>query len=707
MAEVAEEKIRPVTYIIGAIAVIIVLLFVGYLALFTTGGSWWDFTAGDVWTRNWNLEFCMVFLLPLILSVIAAVIGPKVRKGELVIICAMVAITWTFTTYPGIIWTTTMLGTARALSGSYGTWTMGYGAVHNWIFGPDPNVAANWNSWMYGGPVDWNAWLPSRMVSIATVLPLLLSYVFLSSLWRRMWIDIEALPYPFATANSTIINMAYEKTEKGTPRIFTNAYLWIGLVIGFLLMFPYWGPVLVPGIYATKLSNTFWYPVNSLSQTSLDASFGLPNTALNFNLQPWYVAAGFLVPSTTLLSYIVGTLITGYLLAALPVWIGAWEAYSSPGDVSTLWRGYTGPMMQAWTNQWGARAFMAIGAMIGLVYFPLVIHRTEVLDSLKSIFGKGSPEVEKREPMKYRYLWLGYIICVLWYVFMWDYRAGGGSSLGNLNWLAGIIWVVATGWMYMIGQARLEAEMGLVCSPVNCNMFAHNWNEGIKSWLFADQTSPFFINDLKQRYLVQSSDVSWFDQTFRVAPFTYLLHYFKIGSLNGVRSKHIFIGAIIAVIVAVIVVPFASLQFWCMFGATRLKEFAYSGSPANYFQRGPTYSCLTLVGDYYRGGTIAKPIPQEWIQAAIAAVAISCIYIVRARFAWFPLNAAGVALGFMWCVDYFLWAAIVAYILKLIVLRVGGLKLYQEKAMPLAIGVAVADGVAVLICNIYTSTLPH
>jgi hypothetical protein len=706
MAEVAEEKIRPMTYVIGAIAVVIIVLFVDYLTLFTVGGSWYNFTAGDVWVKNWNLEFCMVFLLPLVLSVIAAVIGPKIRKGELIVILAMVVVVWRLPTYAGILWTTTMLGTAKALP-AYQTWTLGYGAEHNWIFGPDPNVDAYWSSWLYGGPVPWDVWLPSRIVSVVTVLPLLLSYVFLSSIWRRMWIDIEVLPYPFATANSMLINMAYEKTEKGTPRILTNTYLWIGLIIGFILLIPYWAPEIAPGLGLTRLTFLWDYPVSGVNQTPNDAVYGLPNAALYMNTQPYMIAAAFLVPTTTLLSYIVGTLISGYILVSVPVYMGIWEAFSSPAETSTIWRGWTGPMMQAWTQQWGARAFMAIGAMIGLVYYPLWIHRAEVIEMLKSIFGKGSPEVEKREPMKFRYLWLGYIVCVLGYVFMWDFRAMGGQSYGNLNYLAGIIWVVATGWMYMIGQARVEAEYGVVLSPINCNLFAHNWNEGIKTWMFADTSSPFFIRDLQQRYLVLSSDVSMFDQTFRVAPFTYLLHYFKIGSLNGVHSKHIFLGAIIATVVGAVLVPFISLQFWCMFGATRLTEFAYTGSPANYFQRGPTYAATTEVGDYYRGSFIAPPIPMEWVQAAVAAIGIVFVYVLRSRFAWFPLNAAGVAIGFMWVVDALLFPTIIAYVLKLIVLRVGGLKLYQEKAMPFMIGIAVAMGVAVVVSNLYVSTLPH
>jgi hypothetical protein len=340
------------------------------------------------------------------------------------------------------------------------------------------------------------------------------------------------------------------------------------------------------------------------------------------------------------------------------------------------------------------------------VYYPLWIHRHEVVDSLKAIFGKGSPEIEKREPMRYRWLWLGYIICVLGYVFMWDYRTTGGQSW-PLNFLAGIIWVVATGWMYMIGQARVEAEFGMIASPVNCNLFAHQWNEGIKTWMFADTLSPFYIGDLKTRYLVLSSDVSIFDTTFRCAPYTYLLHYFKIGSLNRVHAKHIFIGAIIATIVAAILVPIVSLQFWCIYGATRLKEFAYTGSPANYFQRGPTFGSTVAVGDYWRGGLIAHPVPMEWVQSLAAAIFIICIYILRSRFPWFPLNAAGVAVGFMWVIDMLFIPSIVAYILKLIVLRVGGLKLYEEKAMPFAIGVAVALGLAVLIDNLWASTLPH
>ncbi|MCS7119834.1 MAG: DUF6785 family protein [Nitrososphaerota archaeon] len=705
MSEIIEEKIRPVTYLIGVVCVVILLAFIGYFTLFTRAGAWFDFKMGDVWTRNWCTEFTMVLFLPLITSAVAALIGPRVRKGELIVILAMMMAVWMFPLYQGLMWTVTMLGVARGAS-AFHRWTLGYGAERNWIFGPDPNVAEYWNSWMYGGPVPWDKWIPSLTVSILTVMPLLLSYVFLASIWRRMWIDIEALPYPLATANSMVINQVYEKTEKGTPKILANIYLWIGFVVGFILLIPWWGVDTLPWLGLSRWPEHWVYP----PQTNLSGmrnSLGLYNVCLTFNMQPMWVAGAFLVPTTTLLSYIVGAFFACYLLQCLPVYLGIWEAGSYGNDVTTNWRGFTGPMMQAWTRDWGARAFSAFGAMFGLVYFPLWIHRAEVIDMIKAVFGKGSPEVEKREPMKLRYLVIGYIICVLWYVFMWDFRTTGGKQFGVLPYIAGIIWVVATGWMYMIGSARTEAEFGVLVSPINCNMFAHNWNEGMKTYWFADTGSPFYISDLKTRYLVLSADVSWFDQVFRAAPFTYLLHYFKIASLNRVHAKYILIGAIIATVVGAAITPPMLLQFWCMYGATRLKEFAYDGSPSNYFQRGPTYGSTNVVGDYWRGGVIAQPVAGQWVQFVVTAIGISCIYILRSKFPWFPLNAAGVALGFLWVVDFLFFPSIIALVLKWIILKVGGLKLYEEKAMPLMVGVAASLGLAVVVNNVAIGLSPH
>ncbi|MEM1530920.1 MAG: DUF6784 domain-containing protein, partial [Candidatus Bathyarchaeia archaeon] len=68
-----------------------------------------------------------------------------------------------------------------------------------------------------------------------------------------------------------------------------------------------------------------------------------------------------------------------------------------------------------------------------------------------------------------------------------------------------------------------------------------------------------------------------------------------------------------------------------------------------------------------------------------------------ARYPWFPLNPAGVALGFGWLIAFLIVPSIVAYVAKIVILKMGGEKLYEEKAIPFAIGIMISIGLATIL----------
>ncbi|MEM4462481.1 MAG: DUF6784 domain-containing protein, partial [Candidatus Bathyarchaeia archaeon] len=61
----------------------------------------------------------------------------------------------------------------------------------------------------------------------------------------------------------------------------------------------------------------------------------------------------------------------------------------------------------------------------------------------------------------------------------------------------------------------------------------------------------------------------------------------------------------------------------------------------------------------------------------------------------------GVAMGFGWIIVNMVFPAIIAYIVKLIILRIGGTKLYDDLLMPFAIGMTAAVGIAVILGALY------
>jgi len=336
--------------------------------------------------------------------------------------------------------------------------------------------------------------------------------------------------------------------------------------------------------------------------------------------------------------------------------------------------------------------------MFALVFYPvLVTFRGELFNGIKALFGKAPPEFEAREPMKYRYLLLCYVVLLLIFVASWYY-----ASLGNLPILYGVFWYIVDGLFYM-GRARVAAEFGCVTDVVLYgHTYYHNWT-ALRVWWVADPGSPFYIRNPETRYLVLAPEYEWSATFIIAAPMATLLESYKVASIEGVHSRYIFVGMIIAVVLGVVVSLFALLQMWCSFGALNLAAFNYTGVPNNYQQRGATYPCRAEVGDYWRTGLGHHPEPLHWVLFIVGASIVSVIYALHARFPWFPVNPGGVALGaFDLVPNIVLIPAIVAYAAKFIILRIGGTRIYEDVAMPFAIGmVAGSTGITVLFAFLH------
>ncbi|MBS7642525.1 MAG: DUF6785 family protein [Candidatus Bathyarchaeia archaeon] len=683
--------IRTRTWIIGIIAVILSTIFTTFVALFTTGGTLWGLTINP-WAQAQSGTLTFVFWWPLIIASLAAVLARNggLNKQEVTIVLAMVWVSWMIPSFYGVLPVLTMMGTARQIP-AFHRWNLEYLKPAHWQWGPDPFNDKLWESWMYGGPVPWAEWMPALSWHIVRILAYYLCYMFLASMFRRQWVDLEALPFPHATAAAKLIDMAYEKVDGGT-RLFQNVWLWLGLLIGFLAIYPYWAWTL-PGLGVAQLM----YPATQ--GIDLTPYVILPQAPLTFNFEAFFIGFFFLIPVKTLFSFIVVDAIAFRVIPPIICYLGLWEPHSagSSGGINAYigWtqEGWTGPLMQSWQQTWGKLGWITVGAMFGLMFFPIfVTYRSELINAFKAIIGKAPPEVEAREPLKFRYMLLGFIVFLLVYIATW-----WSSSLGYLPVLWGIFWTVVNG-LYWVGRARIAGDAGLIFEDLwNEQRFAHYWNSTMVGWFLADTSSPFFMDDLQKRYLVVRADYPWYTSVIKAAPMASIIESYKIGSLEGVHSKYIFIAGLIATILGVVLSMFVILQMWYSFGALNLSTFNYTGAPHNHYQRGPTYRVVAVVGDYWRQGITVKPTANQWILFSVGFIIVSLIHALSARYPWFPVNAPGTALG-LGIFQAALWfPAIIAYIAKVIVMRIGGAKLYEDVAMPFAIGMAASVSLAILL----------
>jgi len=691
MSEKSEIVIRPRAFIVGVISVVLVTVFIGFVALFTPGGGLWGLSS-EAWTNAWVGRVSFIFFLPLIVSLIGALASRSsggLSKAELTIVMVMIWASWMLPTYYGVLPAITMLGTARQIP-AFHRWNLEYARDVNWMWGPDPLNDKLWESWMYGGPVPWAEWMPALLLHTARLIPYYLMFVFLATLFRRQWLDIEALPFPQAMATVRLIDMAYEKVDSSS-RLLRSVWLWLGVLVGFIAIFPYWGWT-IPGLGLTKPR---WYCNLGIDLTPLVL---IPNALLNFNFEAFFIGFALLVPVKTLFSFIVSAIVVYWIWWPMMHYLGFWESHAAgafggpEGLFDTLWYSWTGPMMKHWVHTWGSPSWLGFGTGFGLIFYPiLVVFRHELANTFKALIRRAPPEVEAREPARYTTLFIAYIVCLLVYVATWWYSSGG-----NLPILFGVIWCVLLG-LFLMGKAKIAGEYGIVMNHIEDGPWAHIWDVSMREWWIADPLSPFFIGDLKSRFLVLRSDYPWFYTFIGFTPQATTLEAYRMGMLEGVHSRYILLAVIIATMVGVPTSLFTLLPMWCSFGVLRLSAFNYTGAPNNYQQRGPTYACITATGDYWRGGFIVAPVATQWIQFAVGFAIVSVIYALHTRYPWFPINPGGVAMGFGWLPSAVLVPSIVAYVAKMIVLRIGGTKLYEERVMPFAIGLASPTGIAVLL----------
>ncbi|MCS7112555.1 MAG: OPT/YSL family transporter [Candidatus Bathyarchaeota archaeon] len=687
----SEIVVRPRAFIAGAIFVTLVVLLVGAIALFSTGGSIWA-SSTVAWSNMYMGQFCMSFLWAIVFSALGVLLSRfgMLNKQEMTIVTMMIWIAFLFPSHYGVLGVITMMGTARQIP-AFHRWNLDYLKPAHWQWGPDPFNDKLWASWMYGGPVPWAEWMPALLFHIARLIPYYLMFAFFATLWRRQWVDVEALPFPHAIAVAKLIDMAYEKVD-GRTRLFQNVWLWLGLLIGFLATYPYWAWTL-PGLGLTMPADLGFNVVGiNLSPYQI-----VPLAPLNFTFEAFWIGAALLIPVKTLFSYIIGAIAVHWVWWPMMHYLGYWEL----GDIGlNVWRNTsTGPLMTAWKIRWGPPAMLAFGAIFALLFYPVfVTFRGELVTGIKALFGKAPPEFEAREPIRYRYLLLCYIALLLISVALWYY-----ASVGTLPILYGIIVYIMHSLLYM-GRARVAAEFGCITDLwIYGHGFYHNWN-ALRVWWIADPGSPLYIRDVRVRYLVLRPDYEFGSAAFMpVAPMGTLLESYKVASAEGVHSRYIFIGMVIAVTLGVVVSLFALLHMWCSFGALNLAAFNYTGVPNNYLQRGPTYACAVEVGDYWRTGLGHHPEPLHWIQFVVGAAMVSIIYALHARFPWFPVNPGGIVIGAFDLVQsvFLLTPAIIAYVAKLVILRIGGTRIYEDVAMPFAIGMAATTGIIVLFSFLY------
>ncbi|MFX0202835.1 MAG: DUF6785 family protein [Candidatus Hodarchaeota archaeon] len=541
-----------------------------------------------------------------------------------------------------------------------------------------------------GGSINWVAWAPTTLWAIVFALSITLTTFFSMLLVRRVWVHEERLTFPYASYQNEIIELT-QVDETGQVKFWKQRYFLIGLIIGIVWMIPthlqlWWSPTNNQGRMAVQQVGHLWvngpYAIPWWGLAPQVENI-LPYSPLYVNLMPWAIGWGFLNSIPNLVGLVVISIAIVIVLPLVAYNAGMLSPYSAHPRTYPVYMNY----------MWGRNGFgdfplgicIALGMLLGITFYPLWRNRSHYVQILTALFRKTSPELETESPIPYRLVWIGLIASfVIWVA------AGVAINVPVLTYLC----YAALITLFSLAAVRLVCETGAY--------FGYHLMQRWPNYghvIFLGYTVLFLTGAWGEQTASNLAAVMSIGTYGAIPFFAYhwayrggwiSTHTSKIATDQKLDLKKVFRFVILLIVISFVVgfmfdlwligalginMPPTGIYQTSIFWDGRVPDIVNSRLVTQGPASGPSGSLghwttnlhLTL-------GTMA-----------IGFLIIVTTYFLRGRFTWFLVGPAGIALGAL--LGYQIWVSwLVALLIKYLVIRVGGMKMYKEKALPFFIG---------------------
>ena len=486
----------------------------------------------------------------------------------------------------------------------------------------------------------------------------------ISNIFRREWIDVEKLPFPYITVVQTCLTnvesiVKKERTSK-TP-------FFMGMLIGILLGIPLSGATLFP-----------WFPDLYMwrSDTCGPGSHWIapPDVPWHLGLakHPPMHAFMLLVPLHALFSALFYTLIAEIAFFIAYYGFGYYTGVTATGFCGRNWCGsislYSAPPLYLST--------VTSGAALGLFVITIILERRYIVETLRYAFRK-SEEFGKREPMSYRSSWtliaLSYLGLMVFLIY-----TGLSPWLSFVIPLVGIItWMVLTQVWARIGFI-IEACYDF--TPAMIRLLA--W----PTQYYPEVTGTDYV-------LVPALSIEWIGHTaggsveggggWGASFFTSLSSY-KMAGQFGIHPRDALKILVISMVIATFITCFNQIAIPGLFGLTRL---GYSLCTPNF----------DTCGNFW-DRPLAAPLSEGFTHLTVGFIFMVVMRYLYTRFMWMPDPLLAIV-AWSWEISlHGLWfACLTAFVIKSIILKIGGSKLYEEWVVPFVGGFMIGYTLEVLL----------
>jgi len=657
----AEVKVKGLTWRVLLTALIVTLLYNYPLIRWRMGGPYYMALAwGLRILQFFGMQFFFLLLLLVFVNLLPNLIN-KLFKRQVV---------RPFTPQESAVLYAMIWGGIIPLSFSMGM------ATYSYLFGtlrPEykaawPLVPSAWVPKFLGDDVLWNGGAP-----VTALIPTIILFTFawymmyffgygLALLMKEQFLEIERLEYPLARLPSWIIAQATTVEEgKAIPRLWRFKLFWIAFLLGVVLH--YEGPPgigAIPGLRWPTLSYDVFY-VGKLPPpfTNMMVAWSIDLTGLSYYM---------LFPLDVLLTAIVAYVVFWIIWPIIAVATGV----MAPMSGATEWPVFgalasTPPILPV--------TILDQGVWIGIALLVLWEARSHITNAIKAARAGLRSE---RIPFSYRTAWLmmcGSAVALIAFMIY-----GGGHPV-----LA--IYAIVVLFLAMIAQLRIRGDIwpgymagnwgpwtggGDMLAGLYDNIaVAMGAVPGFYVKLTPEQARQIFAT----RGFVEAMN-KWYAQW---SPAISAIEAMKVSEDHKASTYEALIGQMI---IAFITIPYVLTLFAFDIAQNGVKTYVndwWSGHQLVWPASANDY--LLREGARPYGGAMAG---WYYLNTFLGIALALLIGFARARLPWFPLNPVGLA---VFSVSFYAFLyGLVAYLVKLAVLKILGSEFYETKFYPIVVG---------------------
>jgi len=480
-------------------------------------------------------------------------------------------------------------------------------------------------------PIPWEVWLVPMAWWLVLTAAVVYASLAIAVILRKPWSEHERLVYPLVAASEELIRLGSGgDTSTRRPTFWRERLFWVGMAMPLSVMVWNFATFFSPLIPYINYAGRWMTPLR-----------GFPR--LRTRINSFTLGFAYLANLEVLLSLWVFYLIVGT------------EVYA----FNRLGFKITGTE-DSWSQPHAASGWQSFGGLTVFVLWGLFVAREHLSRVFRAALGRREAD-DSDEILSYQAAVWGLLVSVI-LIFFWLLAAGMSVPM--------IVLIVFGTFIVFVGIGRIVSEAGLVYvrAPLTPQVFS----------IYAlgpGNLSPASMTMSAFTYVFFSQGKGLFA--------TPLIHAARLGEFVSGRRRRMALAVVAAIAIGILVCTVVTFSWGYERGAYNFNDYPFSSGSKHAFTVTIKKMQDTRTVDIER-----------LLFYGIGAVVMGLLVFLRYRFPRWPLHPVGFTIPLTYATLNSVFAVFLAWMLKFIVMRIGGATLYN-RTRPLCFGLIVGYALGV------------